>query len=41
MMLKMEATAKIKELLEVALLTSHRPLSVDDLQKLFLDKIER
>ena len=31
----MDSTTKIKELLEVALLTSHRPLSIDDFQKLF------
>jgi len=37
----MESTTKIKELLEVALLTTHRPLSVDDLQNLFVEKIER
>ena len=36
-----ESTTKIKELLEIALLTSHRPLSVDDFQKLFIEKIER
>ena len=32
---------KLKEILEVALLTSHRPLSIDDFQKLFIEKIER
>ena len=36
-----ESTTKIKELLEIALLTSYRPLSVDDFQKLFIEKIER
>ena len=36
-----ESTTKIKELLEIALLTSHRPLPVDDFQKLFIEKIER
>ena len=36
-----DSTSKIKELLEVALLTSQRPLSIDDFQKLFIEKIER
>ena len=33
--------SKIKQILEVALLTSANPLSLDDLQKLFSEKIER
>ena len=33
--------SKIKQILEVALLTSANPLSLDDLQKLFPEKIER
>ena len=32
---------KLKEVIEVALLTSGKPLGIDDLQKLFTDKIER
>ena len=32
---------KLKEVLEVALLTSNQPLSIDDLKKLFLDKTDR
>lgn len=32
---------KLKEILEVALLTSSQPLSIDDLTKLFVDKTER
>mgnify|MGYP003337397471 CR=1 FL=1 len=31
--------SKIKQILEVALLTSANPLSLDDLQKLFFEKI--
>jgi segregation and condensation protein B len=30
-----------KQVLEVALLTSTQPLSLDDMQKLFADRIER
>ena len=33
--------SKIKQILEVALLTSANPLSLDDLQKLFSEKIKR
>ena len=33
--------SKIKQILEVGLLTSSNPLSLDDLQKLFPEKIER
>ncbi len=32
---------ELKNVLEAALLTSHEPLSLDDMQRLFLDKIER
>ena len=32
---------KIKETLEVALLTTLKPLNIDDLQKLFVEKIDR
>ena len=32
---------KLKEVLEVALLTSSQPLSIDDLTKLFIDKTDR
>ena len=32
---------KIKEILEVALLTSSQPLSVEDLGRLFIDKTDR
>ena len=32
---------KLKEILEVALLTSSQPLSIDDLTKLFVDKTDR
>jgi len=32
---------KLKEVLEVALLTSSQPLSIEDLTKLFIDKIDR
>lgn len=32
---------KIKEILEVALLTTNNPLSIDNLQKLFIDKVDR
>ncbi len=37
----MEQTLKYKKLIEVALLTSGRPLSIDDFQKLFDEKVER
>jgi segregation and condensation protein B len=32
---------ELKSVLEAALLTSHEPLSLDDMQRLFVDKIER
>tara|TARA_B100000767_G_scaffold268891_1_gene289897 strand:- start:1509 stop:2066 length:558 start_codon:yes stop_codon:yes gene_type:complete len=32
---------KIKEILEVALLTANNPLSIDSLQKLFVEKVDR
>lgn len=32
---------ELKSVLEVALLTSHEPLSLDDMQRLFADKMER
>ncbi len=32
---------ELKNVLEAALLTSHEPLSLDDMQRLFVDKIER
>lgn len=37
----MDVDIKLKDVIEVALLTSHKPLSVDDLQKLFTEKINR
>ena len=37
----MEINSKLKDVLEVALLTSQKPLSIDDLQKLFDEKVER
>ena len=37
----MDIDIKLKDVIEVALLTSHKPLSVDDLQKLFTEKIDR
>jgi segregation and condensation protein B len=37
----MDKDLKLKDVIEVALLTSHKPLSVDDLQKLFTEKIDR
>lgn len=37
----MEHSLKLKETIEVALLTSSRPLSIDDIQKLFEEKVER
>lgn len=36
-----ENTTQIKQVLEVALLTSVQPLSLDDMQKLFSDRMER
>lgn len=32
---------ELKNVLEAALLTAHEPLSLDDMQRLFVDKIER
>ena len=37
----MEINSKLKDVLEVALLTTQKPLSIDDMQKLFDEKIER
>lgn len=37
----MEHSLKLKETIEVALLTSSRPLSIEDIQKLFEEKVER
>ena len=37
----MEQSVKYKNIIETALLTSGRPLSIDDLQKLFEEKVER
>ncbi len=37
----MDKDIKLKDVIEVALLTSHKPLSIDDLQKLFTEKIDR
>ena len=37
----MEQSLKLKNTIEVALLTSGRPLSIDELQKLFEERIER
>ena len=37
----MEINSKLKDVLEVALLTSQKPLLIDDLQKLFDEKVER
>ena len=37
----MTQVEKLKEVLEVALLTSSQPLSVEDLTKLFIDKTDR
>ncbi len=37
----MEHSLKLKETIEVALLTSSRPLSIDDIQKLFEENVER
>ncbi|MDP1765869.1 MAG: SMC-Scp complex subunit ScpB, partial [Methylotenera sp.] len=36
-----ENTTQIKQVLEVALLTAAQPLSLDDMQKLFSDRMER
>ena len=35
-----QQSKKIKQVIEVALLTSGKPLSVEDFQKLFIEKIE-
>ena len=37
----MEQALKLKNIIEVALLTSGRPLAIDELQKLFEERIER
>jgi len=37
----MEQSLKLKNIIEVALLTSGRPLAIDDLQKLFEERVER
>ena len=37
----MEQSLKLKNIIEVALLTSGRPLAIDELQKLFEEKVER
>ena len=37
----MTQTEKLKEILEVALLTSSQPLSIEDLTRLFTDKTDR
>lgn len=37
----MEEIIKLKEVIEVALLTSSKPLSIDELQKLYEEKIDR
>ncbi len=37
----MQNTAEMKQVLEAALLTSPDPLSLDDMQRLFADRIER
>ena len=37
----MEQSVKYKNIIETALLTSGRPLSIDDFQKLFEEKVER
>ena len=37
----MEQSVKYKNIIETALLTSGRPLSIDDLQELFEEKVER
>lgn len=36
-----QQSKKIKQVIEVALLTSGKPLSVEDFQKLFIEKVER
>ena len=36
-----EQSKKLKDIIEVALLTAGKPLSIEDLQKLFMEKIER
>jgi len=37
----MEQSLKLKNIIEVALLTSGRPLAIDELQKLFEERVER
>lgn len=36
-----QQSKKLKDIIEVALLTTGKPLSIEDLQKLFMEKIER
>lgn len=36
-----QQSKKLKDIIEVALLTAGKPLSIEDLQKLFIEKIER
>ena len=36
-----QQSKKLKDIIEVALLTAGKPLSIEDLQKLFMEKIER
>jgi segregation and condensation protein B len=36
-----QQSKKLKDIIEVALLTTGKPLSIEDLQKLFIEKIER
>ena len=36
-----QQSKKLKDIIEVALLTASKPLSIEDLQKLFMEKIER
>jgi len=38
---ELENSTQMKQVLEVALLTSTQPLSLDDMQKLFADRMER
>jgi len=40
-MSKVNNVAELKNVLEVALLTSHEPLSLDDMMRLFAEKMER
>jgi segregation and condensation protein B len=37
----LDQTDKLKEILEAALLTNNQPLSIDDFQRLFIDKVDR